>query len=125
MGFDISHVLDPVVDKYPINIATKSKLVVRDIDILRKIADETWCTVGFSITTTNEELANFLEPYSSPPSERFEALNKIKKEAPKIQVGTYLIPIIPFLEDDIENLESVIKQSQEAGADFLLFSLID
>ncbi|MFX1455359.1 MAG: radical SAM protein [Promethearchaeota archaeon] len=108
--------------KYPINIATKSKLVVRDIDILEKIANDTWSTVGFSITTTNEELASFLEPFSSPPTERFEALKTIKKEASNIQVGTYLIPIIPFLEDDDENLESVIKQSYEAGADFVLFS---
>ena len=108
--------------KFPINIATKSKLVTRDIDILKKIADDTWCTVGFSISTINEDLAKFLEPYSSPPSERLEALKKIKKEAPQIQVGTYFIPIIPFLEDDDENLEDVIKQSKEFGADFVLFS---
>ncbi|MFW9998509.1 MAG: radical SAM protein [Candidatus Hodarchaeota archaeon] len=108
--------------KFPINIATKSKLVTRDIDILKKIADETWCTIGFSISTTNEELAKFLEPYSSPPSERLEALKKIKNEAPNVQVGTYFIPIIPFLEDNDENLEGVIKKSKEAGADFILFA---
>ncbi len=108
--------------KFPINIATKSNLVVRDSDILQNIATDTWCTVGFSITTTNEELASFLEPYSSPPSERFEAIKKIKKQAPNIQVGTYLMPIIPFLEDDDDNLEDVIKQSKNSGADFVLFS---
>ncbi|MFW9818912.1 MAG: radical SAM protein [Candidatus Thorarchaeota archaeon] len=108
--------------KYPINIATKSKLIIRDIDVLKKIASDTWCTVGFSITTTNEVLAKFLEPYSSNPSERLEALKSIKTEAPNIQVGTYLIPIIPFLTDDEENLESVIRKSKEAGADFVLFS---
>ncbi|MHA2123205.1 MAG: radical SAM protein, partial [Promethearchaeota archaeon] len=108
--------------QYPINIATKSKLVVRDIDLLKKIADDTWCTVGFSITTTNEELAKFLEPYSSSPLERYEALKTIKREAPQVQVGTYFMPIIPFLEDDEENLENVIKQSREAGADFVVFS---
>ncbi|MFX1470072.1 MAG: radical SAM protein, partial [Promethearchaeota archaeon] len=43
--------------KFPINIATKSDLIVRDIDILEKIAKDTWCTVGFSISTTNENLA--------------------------------------------------------------------
>ncbi|MFX1316944.1 MAG: radical SAM protein [Promethearchaeota archaeon] len=107
---------------FPLNIATKSKLVIRDIDILEKIADDTWCTVGFSITTTDEDLAKFLEPHSSPPLERLEALKIIKKEAPTIQVGTYFIPIIPFLEDNDKNLEDVIKQSKEAGADFLLFS---
>ncbi len=108
--------------KYPVNIATKSKLITRDIDILKKIAIDTWSTVGFSISTTNEELAKFLEPYSSPPSERYEALKKIKKEAPQIQVGTYFMPIIPFLEDDEDNIKDVIKKSKEAGADFLLFS---
>jgi DNA repair photolyase len=108
--------------KYPINIATKSNLVIRDIDILKKIASDTWCVVGFSITTTNQELASFLEPYSSSPSERLEALRMIKKEAPKIQVGTYFIPIIPFLEDDDENLEELFNQTKQAGADFMLIS---
>lgn len=108
--------------KFPINIATKSRLITRDIDILKKIANDTWCTVGFSITTTDEELTKFLEPYSSSPSERLEALKTIKKKAPKIQVGTYFIPIIPFLEDNDENLEDVIKQTKKANADFLLFS---
>ncbi|MFX0105200.1 MAG: hypothetical protein ACFE75_06895, partial [Candidatus Hodarchaeota archaeon] len=77
---------------------------------------------GFSISTTNEELAKFLEPYSSPPSERLDALKKIKKDAPQIQVGTYFIPIIPYLADNDENLEDIIKQSKESGADFVLFS---
>jgi len=108
--------------KFPINIATKSKLVTRDLDILKKIADDTWCTVGFSVSTIDEELAKFLEPYSSPPTERLKALKTIKREAPNIQVGTYFIPIIPFLTDDDENMEDVIKRSKEAGADFVLFS---
>jgi DNA repair photolyase len=108
--------------KYPINIATKSNLITRDIDVLEKISDDTWCTVGFSITTTDEELAKFLEPHSSKPFERLEALKTIKREAPNIQVGTYFIPIIPFLEDTENNMEDVIRNSKEAGADFLLFS---
>ncbi|MFX1589803.1 MAG: radical SAM protein [Promethearchaeota archaeon] len=108
--------------KFPINIATKSKLVVRDIDILKEIAKETWSTVGFSISTVNEELANFLEPHSSNPSERLKALHTIKLKAPEIQVGIYFMPIIPFLEDDAVSLEDVIKQSKKAGAEFVLFA---
>ena len=108
--------------KFPLNIATKSKLIIRDLDVLKKIAKDTWCTIGFSITTTNEVLAKFLEPYSSKPSERLGALKTIKNEAPNIQVGTYFIPIIPFLEDSENNMEDVIRKSKEAGADFLLFS---
>ena len=108
--------------KFPINIATKSKLITRDIDVLKKIAADTWCTIGFSISTANEELAKFLEPYSPLPSERLGALKMMKKEAPQIQIGTYFIPIIPFLEDDDKNLEDVIKKTKEAGADFILYS---
>ena len=108
--------------KYPLNIATKSELITRDIDILKGIAEDTWCTIGFSISTTNSELAKFIEPHSSTPLERLEALKEIKKQAPQIQVGTYFMPIIPFLEDGDENLESVIKKSKDSGADFVLFS---
>ncbi|MBN1803299.1 MAG: radical SAM protein [Candidatus Lokiarchaeota archaeon] len=108
--------------KFPVNIATKSSLITRDIDILKNIAKDSWCTVGFSITTTNEDLARFLEPYSSAPLDRLEAMKSIKKRAPEIQVGTYFMPIIPFLEDSDENLESVVKKSKESGADFVLFS---
>ena len=108
--------------KYPVNIATKSNIITRDVEILNRIAKDTWCTVGFSITTMDEELAYFLEPYSSSPKERLEALKQIKQKAPNVQVGTYFMPIIPFLEDNDENLETVIKKSKEAGADFIVFA---
>ena len=108
--------------RFPVNIATKSNLITRDMEILNRIAKDTWCTVGFSITTMNEELAQFLEPHSSSPKERLDALKKIKRKAPNVQVGTYFMPIIPFLEDNDENLDAVIKKSKEAGADFILFA---
>ncbi len=108
--------------KYPVNIATKNTLITRDIDLLKQIADDTWCTIGFSITSIDKEVAEFLEPYSSPPKERLEAIKTIKKKAPNIKVGTYLIPNIPFLCDNEENVESIIKKSKDVGADFVLFS---
>ena len=107
---------------YPVNIATKSSLIMRDVNILDQIGKDTWCTIGFSITSLNEELVSFLEPFSSPASERLRALKYIKKSASNIQVGTYFMPIIPYLEDDDDNLEDVIQESKKAGADFVLFS---
>ena len=108
--------------KYPVNIATKSSLITRDIEILNRIAKDTWCTVGFSITTMNEELAQFLEPYSSSPKERLEALKKIKKNAPNVQVGTYGRYRRRRSRGTDENLDAVIKKSKEAGADFVIFA---
>ena len=108
--------------KYPVNIATKNKLITRDIDILKKIAEDSWCAIGFSITTLNEEIGKVLEPYSTPPKDRIEAIKYIKQRAPNINVGTYLMPNIPFLCDNDENIEDIIKKSKNAGADFILFS---
>ncbi|MHA1282696.1 MAG: radical SAM protein [Promethearchaeota archaeon] len=108
--------------KFPINIATKSNLILRDIELLNKIAKDTWCTIGFSITTMDDDLANFLEPFSSTPSERIVALKQIKEKAPEIQAGVYFIPIIPYLEDNNDNLENVLKETKKAGGDFILFS---
>lgn len=108
--------------KYPVIAMTKSKLITRDIDLFKQIAADTWCTVGFSITTIDEGLAGFLEPYASTPNERFEAMKTIKQKGPELQVGTFLIPIIPFLEDNLENLEGIVKQTKEAGGGFVLFS---
>ncbi len=70
----------------------------------------------------NEKLAKLLEPGSSTPVEGLEALSLIKREAPTIQVGVNFMPIIPFLEDDVDNIKAVIQESSKAGADFILFS---
>ncbi len=108
--------------KYPVCISTKSNLITRDIELFEKIAINTWCAIGFSITTMDEELARFLEPFSSTPEERLDALKKIKHKAPNAQVGINFMPIIPFLCDNNKNLDEVIQKSSEAGAEFVLFS---
>jgi DNA repair photolyase len=107
--------------KYPVSISTKSNLITRDIDLFEKIAKDTWCTIAFSITSIDEELARFLEPNSSTPEKRLEALKKIKQEAPNVQVGINFMPIIPYLCDNDKNLEAVVRKSSESGAEFILF----
>ncbi|MFX0101324.1 MAG: radical SAM protein [Candidatus Hodarchaeota archaeon] len=108
---------------YTAEISTKSNLVTRDGEILSQIARKTgWCTVMFTITTTDKEVFEFLEPGASTPGERFDAIRKMKRDFPDVQVGTNFMPIVPFLEDSDENIEGVIKKSKEAGADFVLFA---
>jgi len=108
--------------EFPITISTKSNNIIKDIDLFRKIAQSTWCSIAFSITTMDPKLAKFLEPSSSSPVERLEALSLIKKKAPNVQVGVNFMPIIPFLEDNELNMKSLITKSYEAGADFILFA---
>jgi len=107
--------------RYPVLISTKATLVTKDIDIFKQIAKNNWCTVGITITTTNDELSEFLEPGAPPPTERFEAIKKLKSSK-LLQVGVHFMPIVPFLEDTDENLEDVVFRSGEAGADYILFA---
>ncbi|MBN2442152.1 MAG: radical SAM protein [Spirochaetales bacterium] len=107
---------------YPVNILTKSALVVRDRDLFSQIAEKSWMGVSFTVTTLNETIARFLEPSASTPEERLAALSTIKKANPKINCGVMAIPMVPGLEDDEKEIEEFLKRSKDAGADFFLFS---
>ena len=107
--------------RYPVFISTKSLLILRDLDLLSQIAKDSWCTVGITITTLDEGTTNFLEPKAPNPDERLATVHEIKKKCPEMQVGVHFIPIVPFLCDNDENLERVVRSTKDAGADFILF----
>ncbi|MDY6911206.1 MAG: radical SAM protein [Chloroflexota bacterium] len=106
---------------YPVFLSTKSTLVLSDLDLLVQIADDTCCTVAVTVTTTDSEMARFLEPNAPDPASRLEVIRTIKSRAPQIQVGVNLIPIVPFLTDSEESIEAVVWRTKESGADFILF----
>ncbi|MDY7019692.1 MAG: radical SAM protein [Chloroflexota bacterium] len=106
---------------YPVIISTKSTLILRDLDILSRIAKDSWCAIGVTITTLDRKLASFLEPKAPSPEKRLNVVKEIKEICPEIQAGVNLIPIIPFLTDDDENMEDVVSGAKAAGADFILF----
>ena len=106
---------------YPVILSTKSDLVRRDLDVLSQIAQDTWCTVGVTITTIDEEIAGFLEPQAPSPRARLRVLEQIKNSCPTIQTGVNLIPIVPILCDNENNLDNMVSTAKEAGADYVLF----
>ena len=108
--------------KYPVFMVTKSTMVMRDLDLYSKMAEEYYSTITFTITSFDEEIVNFLEPHASPSKERIEALKDIKEKHPKIQTGVCFMPIVPYFEDSDENLEDVISQTKKANCDFILFA---
>ncbi len=81
-----------------IQIVTKSDLVVRDLDLLRRVPS----TVALTITTDDDELARRLEPYAPPSSARIRAAKTLIEAG--IPVSVRIDPIIPFLNDEPENL---------------------
>jgi len=99
---------------HPVGITTKSALVVRDIDILSRMAAKGLVRVFMSIGTLDREVARTLEPRASTPSRRMDALRTLS--AAGIPTGVVVAPIIPALTD--RDIEQVVRLASEAGADF-------
>lgn len=75
-----------------INIQTKSSLVLRDLDLLRRFAS---CEVGFTIVTTDEKLRREIEPFASPVAERISALQRLHDAG--LPTYVFIGPILPYL----------------------------
>jgi len=115
--------------KFPVEIATKSKLVLRDFDILKEIDKKAilpadlkpelkhGVIISFSISTLDEKLTKILEPGAPKPIERLETMKKCKEEG--FFTGICFIPVLPFLSDSEEQLDKTIRTVKQHGADFI------
>jgi len=90
-------------------IVTKSDLVVRDADLLRRRA-----AVAITITTLDDDVAARIEPGAPPPSRRIRAVEQLTKQG--VPVSVRIDPIIPYINDDPVMLEKLVKKVAEAGA---------
>jgi len=104
---------------FPVHILTKSHLVLRDIDLIKKINEKTRVIVSFSLSSARDDVGETFEPGASSPSQRLEALKRLKKEG--IAAGVFLLPVIPFITDTVEIMTHTLDPVREAGADFLIF----
>lgn len=95
--------------KFPVHIVTKSSLVLRDVDLLREIRRQTWCTVSSTIITFNRRLLPHLEPSAPTPETRLKTVEELNGQG--IQAGVDFTPIIPYLLDNPENVEDVVKRA--------------
>lgn len=103
--------------KHPVQIITKSSLVIRDIDILAKMAAENLAGVCLSITTLDRQLARKMEPRAHTPEKRLLAVQELSDAG--IPVTVLCAPIIPALND--HELEAILTQCRHAGASSAAF----
>jgi len=104
---------------FPIVILEKSPLVLRDLDVISRINEESWACVMFSIARgDSESYGQIFEPYAPRIEGRFRAMRKISNAG--ILTGTALMPILPFICDNDSNLEEVVKKTAENGGKFVL-----
>jgi len=102
---------------FGISIATKSDLVTRDIDILKEIKRHSPVLIKITITTCEDELCKRVEPNVTVSSKRFAALKGLSDNG--IFAGILLMPVLPFIEDNEENIGGIISRASESGARFI------
>lgn len=93
-------------------LITKSNLVLRDLDVLVRINEATKCVVQMTLTTYDEDLCRKVEPHVSTTKERFEALKALHEAG--IPTIVWLSPILPFINDTLENIAGILDYCIEA-----------
>lgn len=105
------------VHRFGVSIATKSPLITRDGDILKTTKNHSPVLVKITITTADDDLAKKIEPNVAAPSERFTAIKELVQNG--IFVGILLMPVLPFLEDNEDNVRRIIHLAHQSGAKFI------
>lgn len=104
--------------EFPVFMITKSDMVVKDLSTLQTINEATYAAVGFTITTADDELARKLEPGAPPPSARLRAMKALAVAG--IYTGVMLMPVLPFIEDNWDNILGIVSRASESGAQFVI-----
>ena len=107
---DILEVLDR--HNHPVGIVTKSALVMRDVDILSRMAERGLAKVALSVTTLDRKLARTMEPRASTPAKRLEAIRTLSEAG--VPTAVMVAPIVPGLTD--HQMERILDAARAAGA---------
>src|SRR5271163_4876082 len=100
-----------------IGIVTKSNLVLRDIDLLKQVAETNRLYINITITTLKVELARILEPRAPRPDLRLEAMQKLNQAG--IAAGVICAPVLPGITDSPRDLEALVRATAKAGGKYV------
>jgi DNA repair photolyase len=102
-----------VLDRYghPVGIVTKSALVLRDLDVLARMAKRSLVKVALSVTTLDAGLARVMEPRATTPARRLEALRQLS--AAGVPASVMVAPVIPALNDG--EIERILDAAAAVG----------
>jgi len=104
-----------LVEKYHFgyHTITKSDLILRDLDLLQKINENTKAVVSMTLTTYDDALCRILEPHVCPTSRRVEVLSQLSEAG--IPTIVWLGPILPFINDTRENIQGILSLCADAN----------
>jgi len=102
---------------FPVHITTKSDMILKDVETLQEI-NRVYASVSFTLTTCDDELAGKLEPLAPSPTHRLTAMRKLSGLG--ICTGINLMPVLPFIEDNIHNITGIVEKAAESGASYIV-----
>jgi DNA repair photolyase len=115
--FRITRQILQVIAEHPgleCRIITKSPLVTRDIDVLKRINRHSYINIHVSLITTDRELARRIEPRAPTPDARLRAVRRLAEAG--IDVGVNVMPILPGITDGPAQLDELVRKIAETGA---------
>ncbi len=107
---------------HPVGIVTKSALVLRDLDILARMAKRNLVKVALSVTTLDPKLARIMEPRASTPPKRLETLRQLV--AAGVPASAMVAPVIPAINDaEMERILDAVASTGVRHAGYVLIRL--
>lgn len=108
--------------KQPVSLLTKSKLVLRDLDILQDLSANNLVSVGISLTSLNNRLKTIMEPRTASAKARLTVMKQLREKG--IATTAMIAPIIPAINDkEIESLLNAVHQQGVEQAGYVLLRL--
>jgi DNA repair photolyase len=118
--FRITRALLEVLAEHPglsVAIITKSPLITRDVDLLKRINRHSALTIHLSLISTDRELARKIEPRAPTPEARLRALSRLTEAG--LDVGINVMPVLPAITDGRAALEDLVKSVADRGAAYV------
>lgn len=106
--------------KNPCIISTKSDLILRDFDLIDQLSRVAHVNIACTITAFDEDVRTKIEPGGVSSAARLNVLKEMGKT--KASRGVHIMPIVPFLTDDLANLENIYRTAADIKADYVLTS---
>jgi DNA repair photolyase len=113
-GYGVTRAILEVMERWrhPVSLITKSQLVMRDIDILARLAERGLAKAAISVTTLERRIARVMEPRAAAPHRRIEAIRALTQAG--VPVTVMVAPIVPAINDS--EIEAILEEAAKAGA---------
>ncbi|UTY39284.1 radical SAM protein [Allocoprobacillus halotolerans] len=102
---------------FGVSIDTKSDLILRDIDLLKKINLKSLVIIKFTITIPYDDLSKIIEPHVCVSSQRFNAIKNLSQQG--LFVGVMMNPVLPFVTDQEDDMKTLVHLTATHGAKFI------